>query len=279
MTISRVEFDQFVKEQSSLLSPNTMEGYRASIDNFIRFLCTKKVTPKIVDDWSNKQLEDGVTRVTVGKYRCGVRAFFDWKIRGGTWDKPNPVYAWKNLRCSSPPRQAFTEEEYRTLLASAPVAGTYWKPLIVIAWHTGLRMGDIATLEWKDVDMNRYFIRVVPAKTKKFGKAVEIPFGKEVFDCLSKQAAARDMKYVIRDAANDYLTDRHKTISTTFGRILKKVIMSGKSFHSFRHAFVTRHLDAGTNPAVIAAITGHSLSNLMNYAHTSLDTKRAAMKI
>lgn len=277
MTLTRIEFDRFVESQTSLLSENTLEGYRAAADSFIRYAGTKAITPTLVDDWSKSLIKQGKKRVTVNKYRNGIKAFIDWKIRNGTWDKPNPVFQWKYVAPNSPPREAFTDAEYQKLITSKHVAGTWWEPVIVVAWNTGLRLSDVCMLEWRSVDVARQCIKVTPIKTKNVGKVVEIPLSTHAMEVINSRP--KDTRYVITEAAVHYRTDRHKTISSLFGRILKYAGIEGKSFHSFRHSFVTRHLEAGANPAVLATITGHSLNTLMNYCHVSLDTKRSALKL
>ena len=79
-----------------------------------------------------------------------------------------------------------TEEVFAAFkmgLAAAPKReGHGWHLASVIALYTGLRYGDVATLDWKDVDLNRRLIALTPSKTRKSsGVVVTIPMADALY--------------------------------------------------------------------------------------------------
>ena len=68
-------------------------------------------------------------------------------------------------------RKPFTAEELERLLKAAQ-DDTFLYPLVVTAACTGMRRGDVATLRWRDVDLQAGMLLV---KTSKTGAQVEIP--------------------------------------------------------------------------------------------------------
>src|SRR5688572_19174403 len=65
------------------------------------------------------------------------------------------------------PRVTFTEEEVQKLLAQPDI---FWRAATAISRWTGLRLSDVATMEWTAVTPNRLTIW-----TRKTGKRIEIP--------------------------------------------------------------------------------------------------------
>lgn len=274
---SRTEFDQFIEQSKSYVSQATVENYRYAMNDFLLWLERRPVTPGNIDAWTTHLLLTKRLRSTAVAYRASLRAFFEWKIRNYTWTLANPVWPMRNsaTKTEKKAREVFEEHEYSAILEH--VRGTFWELMIVLAWNTGLRLSDCALLQWRNVHLEEQVLRVIPKKTSKTGKFVSIPFGEELAKLLIEQP--RDGKYVIPKASVHYLFDQHKSLSAAFGTILDQCKIEGKSFHSFRHSFVSRHLAAGVSPAKLAAITGHSLNMMMNYAHFKDDDLRESLGI
>ena len=69
-------------------------------------------------------------------------------------------------------REAFSPEQESAVLSAAKVAGHGWWLASVVSRWTGLRYGDVARLDWKDVDLERRVIEVRPSKTRRHGVSV-----------------------------------------------------------------------------------------------------------
>jgi hypothetical protein len=83
--------------------------------------------------------------------------------------------------------------------------------------------------------------------------------------------------FVMPEAEWRYTEDRRGTLSS-FKRIaIGSRIGPQYSFHCYRHGLVSRMVNDGISPLVIASITGHSLDQIATYAYVSIDTQRAAL--
>src|SRR6266581_4912428 len=58
------------------------------------------------------------------------------------------------------PIDPYTREEVEVLLDTAYHSLPEWYPLLLCAVRTGLRLGELRALEWRDVDWRQRFIRV-----------------------------------------------------------------------------------------------------------------------
>ncbi|HEY1122254.1 MAG TPA: tyrosine-type recombinase/integrase, partial [Haloferula sp.] len=151
-----------------------------------------------------------------------------------------------------------------------------WKGAIMLAAHTGLRLGDVTSLNRSHVEGTRLVIR--PEKTKKARKTLTVPLTPP---CLAW----------IGDRQGDFFPTlkgtKTGTLSTTFTRIMDRVgvardvILAGdvparRSFHCLRHSFTSWLADADVHADVRQKLTGHSSAGVhAKYTHHDEALERA----
>jgi integrase len=178
------------------------------------------------------------------------------------------------------PKHAITEEEHRHILnrVSRGRHKRWWVTGILIAWHTGLRISDIATLKWEQIDWEEELLSAVPIKTRRLGKSVTIPMDEELVEHLSnlRREPYYPSPFVIPDMAGyytlpgDLLGKQFKYLCLTAGHPKLHI-------HGYRHAFVSRMINAGVDPIIISSMTAQSLQQIASYAHVSDEAKRDAL--
>lgn len=184
--------------------------------------------------------------------------------------------------------RAITQDEERRLLAAA---GESRLPLIAsfirIALTTGMRAGEITSLTWGQVDLEKQTIRVGRAKTAA-GTGRMIPMNGTLFAVFSQHAAwfvARfgELKpewFVFASGAptpNDP-SKPATNLQTSWENARDRAGVSCR-FHDLRHTAISRMAEAGVPDAIIMALAGHvSRSMLERYSHISLVGKRRAVE-
>ena len=175
------------------------------------------------------------------------------------------------------------------------------KNMFILALNTGMRFGEIAGLEWSDIDFDEkclyvnktlvlirekgnYYFEFHMPKTKK-GKR-KIPLTQQAILSLKKQKLFMQ-KIQIHDKKFSNLVFATKNgtpysagcIDQFIKRKIKKINISGLSFHCFRHTFATRAIENGMNPKTLQKILGHStLAMTMDlYCHVTDDTIKTEM--
>ena len=164
---------------------------------------------------------------------------------------------------------------------------------VALSLHTGIRIGELCALQWKDIDLaNRTItVRKTVQRIKNFGgktatklvitepksassaRIIPIP------DCLVA------MLERFKDSAEKYVLSGNckpvepRTLQYRFAAILKKANLPSVHFHSLRHAFATNCISLGFDVKTLSEILGHSSVEitLNRYVHSSLDRKRAGM--
>lgn len=160
---------------------------------------------------------------------------------------------------------------------------------IVLCLYTGLRIGELLALEWKDVDFaNRTlsvnktchdgksadgtFCRIIESPKTQTSKRI-IPLPKQIVLLLRHIKRLSDSNFVVSDKKGIPLSVR--SYQSTFSRLLNKLNIEHRGFHSLRHTFATRALECNMDVKTLSEILGHKNAaiTLNRYAHSMLEHK------
>lgn len=207
-------------------------------------------------------------------------------------------------------RRVLTVKETKIFLKEAE--GTFYYNLYVLALETGMRIGELLGLTWKDVDFEKRLIQVSQTLCyfKKDGKYVfemhetktnngkrVIPLTKRAikvlknqWDCKNKIIAQgktapeeyQDLIFVTRNNKPTQQFIVQECISAIIRHIQDRYPDFERfSSHCFRYTFATRAIENGMNPKTLQKLLGHgSLQMTMDlYCHVTDDTLFEAMKM
>lgn len=179
--------------------------------------------------------------------------------------------------------QALSTTDQKRLLKETTTNKKYFS--ISLALQTGLRIGEICGLKWSDIDfenktlgVNRTLLRIQSnGKTEKKTEVVEmtpkssnsqrrIPITEVLNAHLLELKRNSTSEYVI---SNKDKAIEPRTIAYRFQMVRKKIGLEHFSFHSLRHTFATRCLEAGGNIATISSLLGHSSTKMTLDCYTN----------
>lgn len=163
---------------------------------------------------------------------------------------------------------------------------------VVLCLYTGLRIGELMALEWSDIDFVRGYMTV----TKTCRDAWRDGVYKKVLDTPKSDSSCRTiplppqilimLRQMRKDSVGEFVIcgNGGKAIScrsyqSTFDRMLKRLDIPHKGFHSLRHTFATRAVECGMDIRTLAELMGHSdpTITLRRYAHSMLEHKAEMM--
>lgn len=167
-----------------------------------------------------------------------------------------------------------------------------YKVGIIICISTGLRLGEICSLKWSDIDLQEKVLHVnttvqrvaidgrsertalIEGKPKSVYSQREIPLSEELVNLLTAYYNVSET-YVINQ--NNPMEPR--TYQNKFQKYLKEAGIEKKNFHVLRHTFATNCISSGTDIKSLSEILGHSdvKITLNRYVHPTLETKRQHM--
>lgn len=271
-------------------------------EEYIQHLRTKgrfnKVVSYVVDgkervNATGKDKEKLLSPRTVNVYQQTIAEVFKLLAEDAGLQR-NPFTEIQKLANDPGTREAFTEEELRTIMEKAD---TFMKPLFMIAISTALREGDICTLRWSDIDFNNAVINRMMNKTQHLAQIPILPPLLQFLNDL-RQNAIQDTDnefsvYVLPDHAKMYLSnpsgisyrikqflEKDCKIKTTKQVPGRTRAISVKDLHSCRHTFCYFAGLYGIPLNIVQSIVGHMTPEMTAHysAHASLEAKREKMK-
>jgi integrase len=208
--------------------------------------------------------------------------------------KPN-ADVWKKAQNKAKTMQSRRELTIDELQRVCGSARGELKTLFAIGCYTGLRLGDVATLKWCEVDLRRNQIRRTPRKTANHSaRPIVIPMHPALRVMLAELPAnERDKIYVLPKTASTYLSAARTVVSASIQRHFKAngiettakretgsrpVVLVG--FHSLRHTFVSMCREANVPLSVVESLVGHSnVAMTQHYTHVSEQAAQSAIRL
>ena len=230
----------------------------------------------------------------------------------------NPILGVKLPKVKAKEMRVLSLEEQAALQEAVSRSNELHAYGITFAVNTGVRLGELLGLQWKDVSEKGHYIHIrrtlgrlqkvdekgclvkkekgvtsteiVVRSPKSELSMRKIPLFDELWDDLMAYkknqsahkealgAAYHDLGYVFATPLG--MPNDPKVFQTLFKRIIEDAGIEPANFHALRHTFATRALESGMDIKVLSAILGHAqASTTLNlYGHVLPDHKKVSME-
>lgn len=266
---------EWITEQKRHVGASTATGYEQDLALFTAALGkrimdapVKALTSAQVNAALDKSKKAGGRRAsTINKALASLRRVMEAAV-----DKKlathNPAKQSRSLRQEdSIERAPFTLAEIRAMLTQKDTSDE-WRGAITLAAHTGLRLGDVLSLNRKHIDGTHLVI--MPAKTARQKKIITVPLTPP---CIAWIGLRKGDFFPTLKKLN------RATASMQFSAIMGKAgvpkeieqpggLKASRSFHALRHTFASWLAEADIHADVRQKLTGHSSSKIhARYSH------------
>jgi len=229
-----------------------------------------KILPEDLKSLVVKRRKQGSADATIdqelGKVRAMIqKAFENHKVSSETVQTFKTIKK-QDIGNASARTRILSPEEFQALVqAAAP----HLRPIIMAAYYTGMREGEILNLVWSKVDLKNNLIHLGAADTKD-REARTVPIAEPLHAALKVLPRAIHDQHVFLYRGKP-ITDIRTGLRAAcegagieYGRFKK----GGFIFHDLRHTFNTNMRKAGVPESVIMKITGHSTRAMFDRYNT-----------
>jgi integrase len=286
--------DQWIRLEKGAVTPGTINRYQQVARNLVDDLGPKADAPLealATDDFlkfKENRLKAGLSPRGVNLLIKILKRPFKIAVDEGRLDR-NPAAAVRTMKTSAARKGIFSPEQVTQLIEAAKGD---WKGLVLLAYFTGGRLGDLARLRWDNINLDD---KTIEFAQKKTGAAVKIPIHSDLESYLLEQKGSKKKPHgPLFPELHNKPGSGKSGLSMAFKRIMAKGGIKDEvsrkrggeegrsvsllSFHSLRHSFNSAMANAGVAPEVRQLLTGHaSLEMNKVYTHHELETVRKAV--
>lgn len=288
MDIKQKEFIEDFKTYLSVeknFSSHTMKAYCSDIIAFILWLngedCTKIGFDKLREYLHFIQRFE-YKKTTVARKIASIRTFYKFLFRE-RYMETNPAISLSAPKKPKSLPKFLTPDEIEQILNNIKIdtpAGFRNKVIIELLWATGMRVSELSSLNFGDLNLDENEIRV-------FGKG-----SKERIVLISDRAKSYLIQYI--DKARKLIAPEYnksepnestplfinntgyrlqnQTIRKSINDVVSQIELPKKvTPHVFRHSFATKLIENGADLRVVQELLGHAgISNTQIYTHISM---------
>ncbi len=274
-------------------TPATMDNYRVAWDRFASWMGTTQpkvthlheISPQMAENYVSHLWAANITPSTYNAHLTFLKSCFNvLKTAGGL--TLNPWADIPRMQKNQESRRPLTPDELCTICSKATGALRY---MIAVGIYTGMRLGDVCTLKWDELDLKNGIIERVPLKTRRNKKAIRFPIHTVLLAMLEELKDKSSGPYLFPDEAVAYRKDRSTTskninaffkgcgIATTEASDdeHRRRSIARAGFHSLRHSFVSLCAANNVPQVAIMEMVGHGSPAMTRlYSHAG-DAEKA----
>ena len=237
---------------ASELSPRDLERYKASRRATLR-------------------ADKPITGATVNRELAILKTAFNKGIEWSLVDS-NPVERIKFFSEKDRARTRYlsADEKAKLLAAASPELRRF----IIIALKTGMRLSEILSLKWADIDLN---VNQILVRKSKSGGMRFIPLHRDVVQVLSSLPKRGDCAF---SNARGERYSRSCWVRTQFETLVDRIGIRDFHIHDLRHTFASELVMKGADLKTVSELLGHSSMRMTErYSHLSPHHKSLAVNL
>lgn len=166
---------------------------------------------------------------------------------------------------------------------------------VFLALQTGMRIGEVCALSWNDVDLQKKLIHIrhtvvrsaISSEHEGATLYLDVPKTRSSLRTIPVPARLNSiLETAYKERISDFVASKSETFVSPrtfdyrYHKILECSMVPSRNFHTLRHTFATRCIEAGVDVKTLSEILGHSNTSitLNTYVHSSLELKRTQLE-
>lgn len=255
--------------------------FKLWIGPIIDTLPLKSISPVHLEEIKKHMADAGRAPRTINYALSLIRQLYNFSKGIGSYSGDCPVSKVKIPRNDNRRQRFLTHVEAELILNALKEKSLDCHDMTLLSLHCGLRAGEVFSLAWADVNLEKgtLFLR-----DTKSGRNRHAYMTTAVKDMLTVRQQNRESDKVFI-AITGGQVDR---ISKTFSRVVDELGLNAGIndprhkivFHSCRHTFASWLVESGVSLYIVQKLLGHeNISQTARYSHLSQDTLQEAVRI
>ncbi len=274
-TLSSITFAEWSQKWLSAkndIAASTKRGYVTRLNTHLLPAFGKSkltsITNNQIGQWIAKSIDGGSGAIVIKRAHSVLRQILNAAVLDGRLNR-NPAVGVPLPRTKSKEKKALSFQQLRAL--ADEVVG--YETLILFAGTTGLRWGELAALQCKDVSLlNRTVIVDKAISTGARGEKIvsptkthqvrTVPFPKELLPEISQLIESKPAESPLFQMQGGGVLDYNNFMSRVFRPAVAQTGMKDVSFHSLRHTTASLLISKGAPITAVAGILGHASTQM-----------------
>lgn len=250
------------------LKRTTLRNYMNSLKSINQYFAIyemQNITKSLVDDYKFELLDKPLSKKSINNKLTPLRRIFDYAYEMG-YIEHNVMDRVKNFTLELPEIEPFNQLEVATILNHLQKNNPKFHAMFIILFHTGMRIGEVLAMKWKNFDemfcsyhVKEHFTekRLDTPKTKSSKRIV--PLTDEAMKALRKHKQYTFMKsdFIFCNQYGDPWVSSDNIMKQVWEPMLKKLGIAYRIIYQCRHTHASLSILAGDNLAHIAERMGH----------------------
>lgn len=223
-----------------------------------------RITTADVQEFYNKRMAE-TTPSTANRHYTVLHAIINKMLRLKLYRGENPCIGVAKHKENPARTNYLTKEQIQDVLTYVSERS---QNMVAFAIGTGMRLGEILRLDWKDIDLANNIIHIYVAKSGYQREVPIMPSLKALLLRMEPQPYGKVFNISV------------KQVTADFKQALKQAGIQDIRFHDCRHTFASHFMMSGGSITDLQRILGHSdLKLTQRYAHLSPTYLRKSIEV
>lgn len=274
LTRALTEFEHHLQVEKRL-SAHTLDAYRRDLSRLQQFCQQSGVNLKDLRHHHLRQClaqlhRRGLQPRSLQRWLSAVRTFFQYGLTR-QWLTLNPCTGLQAPKAGKPlPKALDVDQTFRFVeVQGEDFIALRDRACVELFYSSGLRLSELVSLDWQDVDLHNAELRV----TGKGNKTRELPIGRQAIAALrawqtqQRQTCGADVSAIFTGSGGKRLHPR--SIQARFEKLsLSQGTDQPVHPHMLRHSFASHLLESSGDLRAVQELLGHAnLSTTQVYTH------------
>ena len=286
--------DAWKKEKRPYVKRSTFAAYILTLENHLLpyFGDMTELSEPTVQSFVLEKLNAGLGVKTIKDILIVLKMIMKHGVKNkwieyAEWDIKYPT------NVASPEIEVLTVANHKKILDHIKANFSFKALGIYLCLTTGLRIGEICSLRWEDINTQTGTLQVkrtieriyIIDGEKKHTELVlndpktpnsmrEIPLSAEALSLIKPLMKIVNTRFYV--ISNDGKPIEPRTYRAYYKRLMKTLNIPAIKFHGLRHSFATRCIESNCDYKTVSVLLGHSdISTTLNlYVHPNMEQKK-----